>query len=131
MNRRNFIVTSIISLITLLGCFKIKEATASEHLDTVKLWVKNKPDGKLYEVYIDSCIAPIVKALQDANIITTSSCCGHGKTNGYIVLGDRILEVTPQESPQQVEYRYLRDYEQIGRSWDVIKQIQTEVRYDE
>lgn len=37
---------------------------------------------------VDSCIAPIVKALNDAGIYTANSCCGHGKENGEIVLHD-------------------------------------------
>ena len=37
---------------------------------------------------IDSCIAPIVKALEDGGIMMTASCCGHGKTDGRIDLLD-------------------------------------------
>lgn len=37
---------------------------------------------------IDSCIADIVDALNKAGIYTSSSCCGHGKTNGEIWLHD-------------------------------------------
>jgi hypothetical protein len=44
---------------------------------------------------IDSCIAPIVKALNDGGITTISSCCGHGKGTGVIMLADgRELEIT-------------------------------------
>lgn len=39
-------------------------------------------------VGIDACIAPIVKALNDAGITTVSSCCGHGKRPGNIALAD-------------------------------------------
>lgn len=43
---------------------------------------------------IDLCIAPIVKALNDAGIYTSQSCCGHGKENGTIYLHDgRIIEI--------------------------------------
>jgi len=43
---------------------------------------------------IDSCIAPIVKALNDAGIYTSQSCCGHGRYKGTIHLHDgRILEI--------------------------------------
>lgn len=43
---------------------------------------------------IDACIAPIVKALQDAGIDMRSSCCGHGQCDGEIVLADgRVLAV--------------------------------------
>lgn len=39
-------------------------------------------------VGIDSCIAPIVKALQRAGIDMRGSCCGHGKCDGSIQLQD-------------------------------------------
>ncbi len=37
---------------------------------------------------IDSCIAPIVDALQKAGIDMRASCCGHGNGNGEIELED-------------------------------------------
>lgn len=37
---------------------------------------------------IDSCIAPIVKALQEGGVDMRSSCCGHGKADGEISLAD-------------------------------------------
>lgn len=44
------------------------------------------------EKAIDKCIAPIVKALNDAGIYTSNSCCGHGKEKGSIILHDgRVL----------------------------------------
>lgn len=47
---------------------------------------------------IDSCIAPIVKALNDAGIATISSCCGHGREDGMILLADgRELTIYLQE----------------------------------
>jgi len=43
---------------------------------------------------IDICISDIVADLVAANIITTSSCCGHNKITGMIRLEDgRILEI--------------------------------------
>lgn len=45
-------------------------------------------------VGIDSCIAPLVEALNNAGIKTRQSCCGHGKTVGSIELNDgRILRI--------------------------------------
>ena len=47
---------------------------------------------------IDACIAPIVKALNDAGITTTQSCCGHGKGLGRIDLEDgRIIWIDNKE----------------------------------
>lgn len=37
---------------------------------------------------IDRCIAPIVQALNDAEIYTAGCCCGHGKSDGSIILHD-------------------------------------------
>jgi len=43
---------------------------------------------------IDKCIAPIVRALNEAGIKTRGCCCGHGKHDGYIHLwDDRILVI--------------------------------------
>ena len=40
------------------------------------------------DVKIDKCIANIVSALQKGGIDMRSSCCGHGRTDGCIVLQD-------------------------------------------
>lgn len=37
---------------------------------------------------VDRCIAPIVGALQHAGIDMLGSCCGHGRTDGVILLAD-------------------------------------------
>lgn len=61
-----------------------------ERGNTVELVIKGKA------VNVDSCIAPIVKALNDAGITTEGCCCGHGKTTGHITLTDgRILGIFP------------------------------------
>lgn len=49
---------------------------------------------KWREFGIDSCIAGIVKALQEGGIDMLGSCCGHGKVEGRIDLRDgRILKI--------------------------------------
>jgi len=47
-------------------------------------------NGKMFwkNTEVDSCIAPIVKALNDSGIYTSGCCCGHGKTEGTILLHD-------------------------------------------
>jgi hypothetical protein len=45
---------------------------------------------------VDSCIAPIVQALNDAGIKTIASCCGHNNRPGNIILDDgRELFIVP------------------------------------
>ncbi len=47
-------------------------------------------------VGVDSCIASIVKVLNDNGILTDASCCGHGKMFGSIILADgRELLISP------------------------------------
>ena len=56
----------------------------------VKINAKNSHTGaERFDVKpVDSCIAPIVKALNDAEIWTTGCCCGHGNEDGFISLYD-------------------------------------------
>ena len=56
----------------------------------VPIPVELSHSGELYwkMMDIDSCIAPIVAALNRAGIYTASSCCGHGKSLGHIWLQD-------------------------------------------
>lgn len=45
---------------------------------------------------VDACIAPFVDALNQAGILTLSSCCGHGESVGEIPLMDgRSVVVRP------------------------------------
>lgn len=56
-------------------------------------------------VGIDRCIAPIVRALNDAGMTTIASCCGHGKQPGSIALEDgREIRIMPDfESARMVD----------------------------
>lgn len=53
---------------------------------------------------VDSCIAPIVDALNKAGILTSGCCCGHGKGPGEILLQDgRVLTLpaSPHKEPHR------------------------------
>ena len=66
--------------------------------------------GKSYlrTMKIDSCIAPIVKALQDGKVDMRGSCCGHGKGLGDIHLQDgRILLIANAQKWLVSRERYL------------------------
>lgn len=59
------------------------------HTDEARLAIKK----------IDRCIAPIVRAFQQAGINMRSSCCGHSKGPGEIVLSDgRLLTIGVSEN---------------------------------
>lgn len=49
---------------------------------------KPKEFSKRIEIPVDACIADIIQALNNMNIETVASCCGHFKGLGEIVLGD-------------------------------------------
>lgn len=58
--------------------------------------------AKWKRMQIDSCIAPIVAALQRAGIHMRGSCCGHGKGDGSIELQDgRCLIVRKQGAAKE------------------------------
>lgn len=45
---------------------------------------------------IDECIKPLIKALNDCGMETIASCCGHGYTNGNVILKDgREIIIAP------------------------------------
>lgn len=52
---------------------------------------------------IDSCIAPIVDALNRGGIATIGSCCGHGKSGSILLADGRELLIPPSEPPQLTE----------------------------
>lgn len=50
---------------------------------------------------VDSCIAPLVEALNVAGLHTANSCCGHGREPGQIILHDgRVVGITTDEVVQ-------------------------------
>ena len=54
------------------------------------------------KVGIDSCIAPIIKALNEASIRTDYCCCGHGEKDGVILLHDgRVLMIRSAEEVER------------------------------
>ncbi len=68
-----------------------------------------------YSVEIDSCIAPIIIALNDASLRTISSCCGHGKTDGYILMKDMLIIISKERESKDVRRRYFKEFEIMSR----------------
>lgn len=51
-------------------------------------------NGKV--VCVDYCVSHIVAALNAGGVRTVSSCCGHGKFNGHVILEDgQFLDIYP------------------------------------
>jgi hypothetical protein len=71
------------------GTSVILEVTIPAHLS-------HTGEQRQKAIDVDACIAPIVKALNAAGIVTIASCCGHGKRPGNIALADgRELVIAP------------------------------------
>jgi hypothetical protein len=51
---------------------------------------------------IDKCLAPLIRALQAAKIVTTGCCCGHGECDGTVVFedGTRLIVIWPWDDDQ-------------------------------
>jgi len=75
---------------------------------------KTKIKTRKMEGYVDSCIAPIVQALNNAGIRTLASCCGHGHIPGNIILevNDKALIIF---SSWKNAYKY---YKKVGLNID-------------
>lgn len=66
-------------------------------------------------VYVDRCIAPIVRALNREGIYTVASCCGHGKIPGSIVLEDgRELLVLEHELDFETQKKVYAFFRELG-----------------
>lgn len=62
-----------------------------------------RPYWKL--IGIDSCLAPMVNALNRAGIYTASCCCGHGKQLGHLWLQDgrKFIIMPPEITREEFE----------------------------
>jgi hypothetical protein len=58
-----------------------------ENREEAMVVLERNAEGKP-TVWCDPCIAPLVKALNDAGLRTVASCCGHGKVAGSVILAD-------------------------------------------
>ena len=74
-----------------------------KHGDTVEVCVPKLEPHHWDFQSIDRCIAPLVNALNTADIYTASCCCGHGEELGYIWLRDgRALIVLPDATKDTI-----------------------------
>ncbi|MFC6487304.1 hypothetical protein [Nitratireductor sp. GCM10026969] len=88
------------------------------HLDRERKMVVIERDrsGKP-AIWCDPCIAPIVRALNNAGIRTVASCCGHGFRPGTIALADgrELLIARDWEEARAVDAAFPVDINGAGR----------------
>lgn len=84
---------------------------ACMHQDTRQISI----EGRLVE--IDSCLAPLVDALNKGGVKTISSCCGHGKGWGFVQLEDRLIIITPQTNKIEALRLYQELCEERAGKW--------------
>ena len=71
--------------------------------DTVSVMVLKDEPHHWHFQDIDRCIAPLVNALNKADIYTASCCCGHGEELGHIWLRDgRALIILPDATKDTI-----------------------------
>ena len=88
-----------------------------KHTETEKVQI---PSG---EVVVDKCLANLVRALNTHDIVTASSCCGHGEHDGFIKVlengEERLLIVCP---PGHVsEARYFSEFEPMAAEFERLR----------
>ena len=107
MKRRNF-------FIALLALFiPTRFAKACGQCDKMTVLTKNGPISN-----IDSCIGDLVGFLNDSGTKTLSSCCGHGRTDGYIWCKDKLIILSKETDPEEVKKRYYKEFEHEARGND-------------
>lgn len=87
---------------------------------TIPAYLSSTGKEKKKLVDVDRCIAPIVKALNDAGITTDASCCGHNNRPGNISLADgRELIIAPDwETARKAETAFPDIWgNKIERDW--------------
>lgn len=80
-------------------------------------------DGRAIE--IDSCLAPFIKLLNEGPYKTIASCCGHGRTDGFILYHDGnpgemenyLLIYAKENCGKKGSKRYYRDFEKIAKEY--------------
>jgi len=81
--------------------------------------------GRIAIKPIDRCISDLVKALQAAKIWTRSSCCGHGKGDGEILLQDgRALIIKGSVRPETYHDQIRESAEKIDAVLDRLKRCE-------
>ncbi len=72
------------------------------------------------DALIDSCIAPIVTALQGGGVDMRGSCCGHDLTLGHIDLQDGrgLLILTPDQNRMYLTHLLNIDGDKIKELFD-------------
>ena len=77
---------------------------------TIPAHISHTGEARKKMAGIDSCIAPIVKALNDGGVPTIASCCGHNNRPGSIILGDgRELIIAPNfDTAREIEEIHMR-----------------------
>jgi hypothetical protein len=82
--------------------------SACDHWDKVDIEL----NGVMVK-YVDRCLAPMLIALNNAGIKTLSSCCGHGKQDGYILCENRLIILSKETDTAKL--RYSRDFHQMSQ----------------
>jgi len=72
---------------------------------------KVKLFNRQVEIDVDSCIADIVQALNNAGIETAGSCCGHGLRPGRIFIKNRTIFIQNIDDGSELFVKHIDDKE--------------------
>jgi len=79
----------------------------------------NLKDGR--GVMVDRCLAQYIQALNDAGIVTSISCCGHGERDGFVlayVHGQYRLIIMVEEGQKSLD-RFGGEFRQMASEFEI------------
>lgn len=79
---------------------------------------RNNDDYKdgWHQIYVDSCIAPLIQQMNNQGIITVGCCCGHGKDVGWVQI-DSISEPLLAQHGYRYRLEHVEYKDAIGGSY--------------
>ena len=71
------------------------------------------------DVEVDACIARFVQALNDAGIVTATSCCGHGVGDAsFLTHSEGEYRLVIIVDAEQSRDRFARDFRELHSAWE-------------
>ena len=72
-----------------------------------------------HDVQVDRCISRFVRALNDAGIQTTTSCCGHGESDGsFLTYSEGEYRLVIFVDAATSRERFAADFQELHSAWE-------------
>lgn len=71
-------------------------------------------------VMVDRCLAPYIQALNNSEIVTSISCCGHGEQDGFILAyyQEKYRLLIMVEEGEKSQRRFENEFRQMASDFE-------------